>query len=112
MITLFNILVNQKRGISVKEKQTAQLGNVRESYTSEYINSCSKKRKFLFIPMKIQLITINIVIPYISEINSTSSSLKKKGKRGKRKKESANEKGKAKEKEKKGIGKDKGRKRD
>ena len=37
-----------------------------------------QKRKNFFIPMKVQLITISSVIPYISEINSTSSSLKKK----------------------------------
>ena len=37
-----------------------------------------QKRKSLFIPMKVQLIIISSVIPYISEINSTSSSLKKK----------------------------------
>ena len=36
------------------------------------------KNKHLFIIIKVQLITINNVIPYISETNSTSSSLKKK----------------------------------
>ena len=113
MITLFNILISQKRGISVKEKQTTQPGNVRESYTHQntQIHAQRKKRKIFFIPTKVQLITINSVIPYISKINSTSSSLKKK-KKIKRGRESANEKGKEKEKEKKGIGKDKERKRD
>ena len=37
-----------------------------------------QKIKYLFIPIKVQLITISSVIPYISETNSTSSSLKKK----------------------------------
>ena len=36
------------------------------------------KIKHLFIIIKVQLITISSVIPYISETNSTSSSLKKK----------------------------------
>ena len=37
-----------------------------------------QKEKSLFIPIKLHSITISSVIPYISEINSTSSSLKKK----------------------------------
>ena len=37
-----------------------------------------QKIKYLFITIKVQLITISSVIPYISETNSTSSSLKKK----------------------------------
>ena len=49
-----------------------------------------QKIKYLFISIKVQLITISSVIPYISETNSTSNSLKKK---------SANEQGKEKEKE-------------
>ena len=36
------------------------------------------ERKFLFIPIKVQFITISNAIPYTSGINSTSSSLKKK----------------------------------
>ena len=56
-----------------------------------------QKIKYLFISIKVQLITISGVIPYISETNSTRSSLKKI----KREKESANEQGKEKEKEKK-----------
>ena len=48
----------------------------RRLHTSECVNSRLKKN--LFIPIKVQLITISSVIPYISEINSTSSSLKKK----------------------------------
>ena len=102
MIALFNILVSQKRGLLIKEKLTAQLGNVRESYAHQNTQIHPAKKK-IFIPMKVQLITISSVIPYISKINSTSSSLKKK-------KKSANEKGKEKEKEKKGRGKEKERK--
>ena len=67
----------------------------------------SHKRKFFFIPMKVQLITISSVIPFISKINSTSSSLKKK-----KKKKSSNENGREKENEKKGRGKEKERKRE
>ena len=40
-----------------------------------------QKIKYLFIPIRVQLITISSVIPYISETNSTSSSLKKKKKK-------------------------------
>ena len=41
-----------------------------------------QKEKSLFIPIKLHSITISSVIPYISEINSTSSSLEKRdGKR-------------------------------
>ena len=38
----------------------------------------TQKRKSLFIPIKVQLITNSSVIPYISETNNTNSSLKKK----------------------------------
>ena len=75
-----------------------------------------QKRKYLFIPMKVQLITINSVIPYISEINSTSNSLKKKKASRKRKiegkigRESA--KGKEKEMEKRRRRRKEERKRD
>ena len=80
LITLFNILINKKKlSISVKEKQTAQ--GTYEKVTHIRIHKFMRqKRKFSFIPMKVQLITISSVIPYISEINSTSSSLKKKKK--------------------------------
>ena len=51
-----------------------------------YVGMCKfmiqKEKKSLFIPIKLHLITISSVIPYTLEINSTSSSLKKK-KRGK-----------------------------
>ena len=80
-----------------------------------YIRICkfmTQKRKSLFIPIKVQLITNSSVIPYISETNSTSSSLKKKkkalrrrmgwGRKGKRDgKEKKKEKGKEEEKLKK-----------
>ena len=65
------------------------------------------KKKLLFIPMKIQLITISSAIPYISRMNSTSSSLKneeisrKRKGEGKRRRESGNRREKEKEKEKK-----------
>ena len=77
----------------------------RKLHTSEYTNSCFKKQ-LLFISMKIQFITISNAIPYISGMNSTSSSLKKekisrkrKGE-GKRRRKSANEKEKEKKEEK------------
>ena len=56
----------------------------------------TQKRKSLFIPMKVQLITNRSVIPYISEINSTSSSLKKQTKK-KEPQEREREKGKEEE---------------
>ena len=43
-----------------------------------------QKEKPFVIPIKLHSITINSVIPYISEINSTSSSLKKRKGDGKR----------------------------
>ena len=106
MIALFNILVTQKRGISIKEKQTAQPRNVRESYSHQNTQIHALKRKIFFISMKVKLITISSVIPYISEINSASSSLKKKKRKEerlrkgeeKRKKGRKNEKKKEKEK--------------
>ena len=78
----------------------------------------TQKRKSLFTRMKVQLITNRSVIPYISEINSTSSSLKKKKKRalrerkreGKRGRESV--KGKEKDMEKRRRGRREERKRD
>ena len=66
------------------------------------------QKKLLFIPMKTQLISISSAIAYISGINSTSSSLKKKEKisrkrkgEGKRRRESENMRDKEKENEKK-----------
>ena len=67
----------------------------------------SKIKKSLFIPIKLHSITISSVIPYTLEINSTSSSLKKKKrergcakerkkKRGKRKRGRESVKGKRK----------------
>ena len=57
--------------------------------------------KYLFILIKVQLVTISSVIPYISETNSTRSSLKKKKKILKR------EKGRGKERKRKAKGKEK-----
>ena len=58
----------------------------------------TQKRKSLFIPIEVQLITNSGVILYISEINSTSNSLKKKKKepqeRGKERKRECERKGK------------------
>ena len=49
MIALLNILVNQKRGISIKEKPTAQPGNVRESYALQNTQiHVPKKKIFLY----------------------------------------------------------------
>ena len=58
-----------------------------------------QKRKFLFIPIKVQLITINSVVPYIpytSRMNSTSTSLKKKKVSRERKREGKRGRGSAK----------------
>ena len=98
--------MNQKvRHLGKIKTDSSARKSPRKLHTSEYTNSCFKK-KLLFIPMKIQLITISSAIPYISGMNSISSSLKKekisrKRKReGKRRRESANEKEKEKEKDK------------
>ena len=107
LITLFNILINQKaRHLGKRKTDSSARERTRKLHTSEYTNSCFQKKK-IFIPMKVQLITISSAIPYISGINSTSSSLntrkisrKRKGE-GKRGRESANEREKKKEKEKK-----------
>ena len=105
LITLFNILMNQKARHLGKRKIDTRKRS-RKLHTSEYENSCFKKQ-LLFIPMKMQLITIISAISYISGMNSTSSSLKKekisrkrKGE-GKRRRESENGREKEKEKEKK-----------
>ena len=46
---MFKILINQKRGISIKEKRTAQQGNVRESYTHKNTQIHAPKEKiFLY----------------------------------------------------------------
>ena len=50
----------------------------RRLHTSECAKFKIQKIKYLFITIKVQLITISSVIPYISETNSKSSSLKKK----------------------------------
>ena len=103
LITLFKILINQKRSISVKEKRTAQLGNVRESYTHQNTQIHEpKEKKFLYsnegtIDYNQQCHPLHLGNKQYKQFPQ-----KKKGKRGKRKKKSANEKGKEKEKEKKG----------
>ena len=55
---------------------------VRECSRGLHTSECTKfkiqKIKHLFIIIEVQLITISSVIPYTSETNSTSSSLKKK----------------------------------
>ena len=110
--------MNQKsRHLDKRKTDSSARKLPRKLHTLEYENSCFKKIS-LFIPMKIQLITISSVIPYISGMNSTSSSLKKekisrkrKGE-GKRRRESANGREKEKEKKKKeekGKGKEKKR---
>ena len=52
--------------------------DTRRLHTSKCVKFEIQKIKYLFITIKVQLITINSVIPYISETDSTSSSLKKK----------------------------------
>ena len=52
---------------------------LRKLHTSEYKNSCLKK-KLLFIPMKIRLITISRAIPYNSGMNNIRKSAKGEGK--------------------------------
>ena len=96
----------KKAGISVKEKQTAQLGNVRESYTHQNTQIHDSKKKILFIPMKVQLITISSAVPYILKkktvqaVSSTQEKVSRKRKReGKRGRESVKEKEKEKERE-------------
>ena len=64
----------------------------RRLHTSECANFKIQEIKRLFIIIKVQLITINNVIPYISETNSTSSSLKKKTLKKEREKENEMEK--------------------
>ena len=92
-----------------QKKKSRQLSQVipEKLHTSEYTDSCFKKKILFFIPIKVQSITIGSAIPYISEMNSTSSSLKnrkisrKRKREIKRGRESANEKEKEKESEKK-----------
>ena len=65
----------------------------RRLHTSECAKFKIQKIKYLFITIKVQLITISSVIPYISETNSTSSSLKKNPQERERKREREKEKG-------------------
>ena len=76
-----------------KKKEGRQLGQfIPEKITHFKVHifmlQKKKKKALFFIPIKVQSITIGSAIPYISEINSTSSSLKKRkisqeGERGK-----------------------------
>ena len=50
----------------------------RRLHTSKSAKFEIRKITYLFIIIKVQMVTISSVIPYISETNSTSSSLKKK----------------------------------
>ena len=61
-----------------KKRQTAWPGNTRENYTLQSTQIHASKKILLFIPIKVQSITISSAIPYVSEMNSTSNSLKKK----------------------------------
>ena len=94
----------------------------RRLHTSECAKFKIQKIKHLFIIIKVQLITISSVIPYISETNSTSSSLKKKtlkkerGKENKMEERRRRKKGRKefvrqKERKRKAKGKEKGRMR-
>ena len=69
---------------------------VRECTRGLHTSECAKfkiqKIKHLFITIKVQMITISSVIPYISETNSTSNSLKKKPSREKKKRKKDMEK--------------------
>ena len=66
--------------------------DTRRLHTSERAKFKIQKIKYLFIIIKVQLITISSVIPYISETNSTRSSLKKKTLKRERGKEKEMEK--------------------
>ena len=72
-----------------KKKRGKQLGQVMpEKITRLKVYRFMLKKNILFfIPIKVQSITISSVIPYISEINSTNSSLKKKSQERERGKE-------------------------
>ena len=61
-------------------------------HTSECAKFKIQRIKHLFIIIKVQLIIISSVIPYISETNNTSSSLKKKTLKKERGKENEMEK--------------------
>ena len=115
LISLFNILVNQKRGISVKEKQTAQPGNIRESYSRQNTQIHEPKKKNVLYANE-GTIDYNQQCHLLHLRNKQYKQFpqkkRKKRKEKKKKKKSANEKGKEKEKEKKGRGKDKERKRE
>ena len=102
MIALFNVLVNHKRGISIKEKPIAQPGNVRESYARQNTQiHVPKKKNFLY--SNEGTIDYNQQCHPLHLRNKQYKQFPQKKKKG-----SANEKGK----EKKGRGKEKERKRE
>ena len=109
LVTLFNILMDIKvRHLKKKSRQLGQVAPEKITHLRIHEFMFPKQNTLFFIPMKVQLITISSVIPYISGMNSTSSSLKtekkisrKRKREGKRGRESAKEKEKEKEKEKK-----------
>ena len=87
-----------------KSRQLVQVAPEKITHFRTHEFMLPKQKILFFIPMKVQLITISSVIPYISGMNNTSSSLKKKKfsrerkREGKRERESAKEKEKEKEK--------------
>ena len=112
------------RHLKKKKKKSRQLGQVTpEKITHLRIHECMlpKQNILFFIPMKVQLITIRSSIPYISGMNSTSSSLeiekisRKRKREGKRGRDTANEKKEEEEKkrecEREGKGEGKGEER-
>ena len=93
----------------MKEKQTTQPGNVRESYRHQNTQiHVPKKKKFLYsnegiIDYNQQCHPLHLVNKQYKQFPKKNIYLKKeKGRRKDKKKKSANEKGKEKEKEKKG----------
>ena len=107
MIALFKILVNQERGISIKEKQTAQPGNVRESYSHQNTKIRAPKKKY-FLYSSEGTIDYNQQCHPLHLINKQYKQFPLK----KKKKKSANEKEREKEKEKRGRENEKERKRE
>ena len=104
MIALFKILVNQEWGISIKEKQIAQPGNVRESYSRQNTQIRAPKKK-IFLYSNEGTIDYNQQCHPLHLINKQYKRLSQK------KKKSANEKGREKEKAKRGRENEKERKR-
>ena len=91
LINFLNILMNQKaRHIGKRKAGSSTRKCLRKLHISEYANSCftKKKRDCSLFQRRYNLfkkVTISSAIPYISGANSTSSSLKKGGKKEKKK---------------------------